>query len=361
MQDHYFVYVSNANDGEIDVLHLDANAGTLTPHARTAIAPTVMPMALAPDRRHLYAVTRGTDLHLYRYAIDARDGALTTLGRAPLDSSFAYLCADPLGRFLLGASYGEHRVCLYRTQDIENGLGAPLQTVEGIQNAHAVIVSADGRFAYASSLGSDRVFCFALEDEGRLREIGTVDLGQGFGPRHLCLSPDGNTLYVLSEFRATVAALARDAQSGELTLRHVSPRAADLAHLNDGFARPGSSDPVQPDPAVLAKLVWAADLHVSPDGRFVYASERTTSRLLTYAVQPDGSLEYAGFVDTETQPRGFRLDPSGRFAVACGEKSPHVSLYRVDARSGALTLAARCAGGHGANWVEIVESAAASS
>jgi len=356
--DRFFVYVANSQDGDIGVFHLDARTGALTRHARVAAQENVMPMALSPDRRRLYAATRGRDKRLNDYAIDAQTGDLAPRAQTPIESSLAYLCAEPLGRFLLGASYGEHRVSLYRVKDVESGKGEPLQVIGGIEHAHAIIVSADGRFAYASSLGSNRVFCFALEDEGRLVEIGTVDLGAGFGPRHLRFSPRGDVLYVLSEFRATVAAFTRDATTGKLTALHVSPRAADLAHLNDGFARPNAADPVQPDPAVLAKLVWAADIHVSPDGRFVYASERTSSRLLTLRAAQDGALECVATTPTETQPRGFRIDPTGRFLVACGEKSPHVSVYAIDAASGALTPVSRSECGHGANWVEIVAAGA---
>ncbi|WP_232071736.1 lactonase family protein [Paraburkholderia pallida] len=354
MHERYFVYVSNAHDGEIAVLHLDAARGTLTPHARVSADEAVMPLALAPDRRRLYAATRGERKQILVYAIDPRSGALVLETRTPIESSLAYLCAEAGGHFLLGASYGEHRLSLYRVDEVEHGRGVPVQVVDGIEHAHCVIVSDDGRYAYVSSLGSDRVFCFALDETDGLRAIGTVDLEKGFGPRHLRFSPQGDVLYVLSEFRATVAAFARDAATGQLTPLGVSPRANELAHLNDGFARPNATHPVQPDPAVLARLVWAADIHGSPDGRFVYASERTSSRLLTLRVAQDGTLEPVSSVETETQPRGFRLDPSGRFLVACGEKSPHVSLYRVDAQSGALALAARCAGGQGANWVEIV-------
>jgi 6-phosphogluconolactonase len=352
--DRFFVYVANSKDGDIGVFHLDAHSGALTPHARVPAQDNVMPLALSPDRRHLYAATRGSDRRINDYAIDAQTGDLAAQAQTPIDSSFAYLCAEPLGRFLLGASYGEHRVNLYRVGDLASGKGEPLQVIDGVEHAHAVIVSADGRFAYASSLGSNRVFGFALEDAGRLVEIGTVDLGTGFGPRHLRFSPQGDVLYVLSEFRATVAAFSRDAATGKLTPLHVSPRAAALADLDDGFARPSPSDPVQPDPAVLAKLAWAADIHASPDGRFVYVSERTSSQLLTLRVAENGALDFVGATATETQPRGFRIDPTGRFLVACGEKSQHVSVYAIDAASGALTPVSRCEGGNGANWVEIV-------
>jgi 6-phosphogluconolactonase len=135
-----------------------------------------------------------------------------------------------------------------------------------------------------------------------------------------------------------------------------SPRANVLARLNNGSVRPPATDP-QPDPASLTSLIWAADIHVRPDGRFVYISERTTSRLLLLRVRPDGMLEHAGHVDTEMQPCGFCIDPSGQFLVVCGERSTHVSLFSIDMDSGALALRSRSGGGRGANWVEIVTRA----
>jgi 6-phosphogluconolactonase len=183
-----------------------------------------------------------------------------------------------------------------------------------------------------------------------------VALDKGFGPRHLRFSPSGEFLYVLSEFRATVAVFRRDRQSGRLSLQSVSPRAAPLSNLDDGWARPSLSNPIQPDPKTLLSLVWAADIQIRPDGRFVYVSERTSSRLLIFRVAADGaSLQYAGCISTEEQPRGFRIDSIGTFLVACGEKSSQLSVYGIDADSGELSLLSRCEGGRGANWIEIVE------
>jgi 6-phosphogluconolactonase len=212
---------------------------------------------------------------------------------------------------------------------------------------------------YATSLGGDLVVCFEVLSDNPgapLVPFDHVALDKGFGPRHLCFSPSGEFLYVLSEFRATVAVFRRDLQSGRLSWQSVSSRAAVLSNLDDGWARPSLSNPVQPDPKTLLSLVWAADIQIRPDGQFVYVSERTSSRLLIFRVAANGaSLEYAGCISTEKQPRGFKIDPSGRFLVACGEKSSQVSVYGIDADSGELALLSRCHGGRGANLIEIVE------
>jgi 6-phosphogluconolactonase len=362
MTDHalppgYAALVSNTHDGDIALFHFDAAGDALTAAARYPADTSVMPLAFSADRRTLYAATRGGQPSIVCYDVDLATGQLALRWRAPIASSLAYLSTEPHGRYLLGASYAEHTVSVYALSQLGEGDGTPHQVVPGIEHAHAVLVSPDGRFAYASSLGASVVHAFRLDAAAQgavLAPLSPVALGAGFGPRHLRLSPDGRTLYALSEFRATVAALARDPQSGQLGEPRHSERPPVLAHLRDGQARPTPSAPVQPDPALLATMVWAAELRVAPDGRFLYLSERTTSRLIVYRVAADGALAYAGCADTETQPRGFNLSPDGRWLVACGEKSTQVALYAVDPASGALSLCTRADGGRGASWVEIL-------
>jgi 6-phosphogluconolactonase len=101
--------------------------------------------------------------------------------------------------------------------------------------------------------------------------------------------------------------------------------------------------------------IWAADLHLTPDGRFLYASERTTSIIAAFRVDSaTGKLSYLGRVTTEKQPRGFNIDPRGRFIVVSGEKSDMLAVYAIDGESGMLNATGRYPTGNGANWVEIV-------
>ncbi|KMY86160.1 6-phosphogluconolactonase [Candidatus Paraburkholderia calva] len=352
----YSVFVSNAADGEIGAYRLDAASGTLAPETCYRAGANVMPLAWSPDGATLYAATRGEPPGIVTFAFDAEAGTLTRLHAAPIESNLAYLSADASGRYLLGASYGEHRASLYDATRIAQGGGATLQFADGIEHAHSAVSSRDGRHMYVASLGADTIHCFDLRD-GALHALDVVPVEGKFGPRHMRFSPDEATLYVVSEFRATVAAFALDPHTGKLGAMKLSEPAPALSHLKPGRARPSFASGKRNDPAELATLIWGADIQVTPDGRFVYVSERTSSRLIAFRVQDDGALAYAGFTDTETQPRGFRIDVTGRFLAACGEKSTHVSAYSIDAETGALTLLSRCEGGKGGNWVEIVARA----
>jgi 6-phosphogluconolactonase len=364
-----FALISNAADGEISVFHLDGSSGALAPVATYAIGEVVMPLALSKDQTQVFVAARGTQPALIACSMDTATGSLSVDKTTPIDFSIAYLTADPTGRYLLGASYGQNMLGVY-------ALGAEVrlvQTIAGIAHAHCVIVSEDGRFVYVTSLGSDRILGFGLTDvadvtdvtdvtddaTAPLVELGSFALDKGFGPRHIRFSPSGRHLYVVSEFRGTVAVFDRDVKTGALVWRSESGRPDALSHLGDGFARPNFDQPNQPDPKVLASLIWAADLQVHPSGKFVYASERTASVLLTYRVADDGAtLTFVGSTVTAQQPRGFKIDPSGNFLVACGEKSTQVLVYRIDPNDGTLVQVSSARGGSGANWIEFVQQTA---
>jgi len=99
----------------------------------------------------------------------------------------------------------------------------------------------------------------------------------------------------------------------------------------------------------------AADLHLTPDGRFLYASVRASNTLSAFTVEPDtGTLAPIGSTPTEEQPRGFNIDPSGRYLLAVGQRSHRMSSYRIDPGSGVLTRLKRYPTGRNPNWVEII-------
>ncbi|AOI66095.1 3-carboxymuconate cyclase [Burkholderia territorii] len=345
--DRLTVVVSNAVDGDLATFSL-ASDGALAPLARYPAGDVAMPIAVQADRARLYVATRGETPTIVAFRVATTTGALARIGATAIDASLAYLSLDRGSRWLLGASYGGNSLSLYDAARVRDGDGAPLQVAHGIANAHAVVVSPDNRFAYVSSLGSDRIFTFALVEDAdglRVLEHGETRVPGGFGPRHLRFARDGHTLVAVSEFQATLATFSREPDSGRLGNAQVSARHPAVVDLAQGHARP---------PAPTVPAAWAADLHLTPDERFAYVSERTSSQLLCYRRDADGTFEPAHATAIETQPRGFAIDPSGRWLVACGEQSEYVAVYAIAPDDGALSLRARVAGGRGANWVAII-------
>ena len=345
-----FVYVSNAEDGEIAVYGMAAD-GALTPHARVAAAKLVMPMAVSPDRRFLYAAARSEPNSLHAYAIDRDTGTLAPLGVSPLAESFPYISLDRTGRFLFAASYGAHLIALYAVGADGRVASAPLQIIPVGRNAHAIRIDPSNRFVFVPTLGSDAIFQFTFDAAtGRLAS-NTPPLflmKPGTGPRHFITAPDNKFLYVLSELLGTVTSFALDAKSGLLReVSSVSGLPPDTK-LGPGAPRGPGAPPRNTD-----NDIWAADIHMTPDGKLLVISERTSSTLISFRVDAaTGTLTALASTPTERQPRGFAIDPTGRFLVASGEKSATLSVYAID--PGALRLVGKYPSGKGANWVEIV-------
>src|SRR4029079_4234274 len=132
-----FVYVSNAEDGDIGTYTMKPD-GELLPGARVPAAKLVMPMAVSPDKRFLYAATRSKPFSVHAYAIDSGTGALTPLSVSPLFESFPFITLDRTGRFLLGASYSAHLVSANAVG--RDGLVAaePSQVIPVGRNAHSI-------------------------------------------------------------------------------------------------------------------------------------------------------------------------------------------------------------------------------
>src|SRR6516165_8819144 len=352
-----FVYVSNAEDGDIGMYTLQAD-GSLQPGQRSKANKLVMPMVVSPDKRFLIAAVRSKLFQAYTYSIDKSSGALNLVGTGTLAESYPYIAFDRSGLFLLGASYGANQVGV-NPVGADGRVGEPLQVVPTARNAHSIRIDNSNRFVFAAHLGTDQVFQFLFDEKsGRLtaNTPPVLQLTQGTGPRHLVVSQDNRFVYLLNELTGTVTTLALDASTGLLReLDSVSILPPDTK-LVPGMPRGAVGTPgANQAPRNTDNDIWAADLHLTPNGRFLYASERTTSTLGAFRVDgTSGKLTYLGSTPTEKQPRGFNIDPTGRFIVVSGEKSDMLAVYSIGAESGALKAIGRYPTGKGANWGEIV-------
>ena len=352
-----FVYVSSAEDGDIGIYHLGTD-GSLRAVGRVAAAKGVMPLAVSPDRRHLFAAVRSQPLSIFTYAVDARSGALEKIAAGPAAESFPYISTDRTGRFLFGASYSANLIAVHPIEKAGR-IGKAQQVIPIARNAHCIRIDRTNRHVFVPTLGTDQVFQFMFDaDRGRLaaNTPPLVQLKQGVGPRHAILSNDNRFVYVLGELMGTVTTLALDAASGRLSeigAESILPRDSTL---RPGMPRGAVGSPAANEaPRNTDNDIWASDLHLTSDGRFLYAAERTRSTLSLLRADPaNGKLTYATSIETEKQPRGFAIDPAGRFIVVSGEKSDTLSSYAI-ASDGTLAPVAKCATGKGSNWVEMVE------
>ncbi len=212
-----------------------------------------------------------------------------------------------------------------------------LQVVATESKAHCILTDPLNRFVLHTSLGADLIYQQKFDARtGRLspNDPPTVAARAGAGPRFMSFSADQRFLYVINELDGTIDVHPYDAARGLL-----GPARRAGSALPQGF----SGKP------------WAADIQLTPDGRFLCASERTSSTLTTYRVDADsGSLAFLRAYPTVAQPRAFRIDPSGRFLVCCGQLSNSLMIYSIDAESGSLRALGESAVGTNPTWVEIV-------
>ena len=350
-----FVYVSNADDGDISTYRMQDN-GELQPGTRVKAAAMVMPMAVSPDRRFLYAASRAKPFAVHVYSINSTTGELTPLSTAPLPDSYPYISLDKTGRYLFGSSYFGNFVSVNAVGTDGHVAAEPLQVIPVGRMATAIRVDETNQFVYVPTVASDATFMFRFDARtGRLSSnTPAVVLTKTFtGPRQFVTSADNKFLYMLSELLATITTYSIDGKTGLLTEVSIAGALQPGTGLGPGLPR------IAPTPNMVPrhveKDIWTSDIHLTPNGKFLYISERNSDSINALGVDgATGKVAFLSSTPTERQPRGFAIDPKGRFLVAAGEQSDTISVYAIDQASGALQLLNKYPVGKGANWVEIV-------
>jgi 6-phosphogluconolactonase len=291
-------------------------------------------LALHPSGRFLYAVGEIDSFDgrktgaVSAFAVDPKTGDLTLLNQQASEGGGpCHLVVDRAGRNVLVANYGGGTVAVLPIGDdgrlakassvqVHTGNG-PNKGRQEKPHAHGIYLDADGRHALAPDLGADRVFVYRFDaGRGALEPQGAAALEPGSGPRHLAFDPAGRHVYVIDELASTVTAFAYDAAKGALqALQTVST-------LPAGFG--GAST--------------AAEVALTPDGRFLYASNRGDDSLAQFSVAGDGRLTAAGhFPAGGRTPRHFAIEPSGRFMLVAHQGSNSIAILRVDGATGRLS------------------------
>jgi 6-phosphogluconolactonase len=293
-------------------------------------------VAIHPGGRFLYAVSeareRGTPSGAVgAFSIDPRTGKLAHLNRqSSVGAGPCHLTVDRTGRFVLVANYGGGSVAVLPI-DGEGRLGEATDFVQhqgGSVNprrqsgphAHSVTLDPANRYAFVADLGLDKVLIYRLDlERGKLtaNEEPWVQVTAGAGPRHFAFHPKGRHAYLITELANTVIAFAYDGARGVL----------------------GEMQTVPTLPVGFQGTTYAADLHVSPSGKFVYGSNRGHDSIAIFAVeQESGRLTLVGHEPTRGRtPRGFALDPTGSFLLVANQDSDSVVTFRVDRDTGRLS------------------------
>ncbi len=333
------VYVGTYTDGTSRGIYrfaFDPATGATTEPVLAAEAKNPSFLALHPNGRFLYAVGEIDRFEgaktgvVSAFAIDPKTGDLTLLNRKASEGTGpCHLVVDRTGGNVLVANYGGGTVAVLPTE--ADGRLKPASSVRAHEgsgpnkgrqerpHAHGIYLDAAERFAFSPDLGADRVFVYRFDAaKGTLEPHGSAPLDPGSGPRHAAFHPTGKYLYAINELLSTVTAFAYDAEKGALTPLQTT------SSLPEGFS--GES--------------WTAEIAVSPDGRFVYGSNRGDDSLAVFRVDAaTGRLATAGHVGVGGKtPRHFTIDPTGRFILAGHQGSGTIAVLRLDPKTGMPAL-----------------------
>ena len=326
----------------LQVCHFNTETGEITYVDTTQVVNPNF-LALHPSGRYLYSVTEmGERLEgrpaggIAAFQIDGERGTLTPLNVQPsLGSGPCHLVVDATGRYVLATNYAGGSVVVLAIEP-DGSLGESTDFIhhEGSSinpqrqqepHPHSINLDPTNRYALVPDLGTDKVMIYEFDaEQGKLRPNSAQPWARtrsGAGPRHLAFHPNQRFVFVANELDSTVVAFDFDATRG--TMREIST----LSTLPEGYDESG------------AEKSWVADVHVHPNGKFVYVSNRGHDSIAIFQINKDsGELTAAGYVSTkESYPRNFALDPAGNFLIVGHHNGEHIFVFEVDSKTGALT------------------------
>lgn len=324
-------YTGEGSEG-IYVLKFNTDDGTLVPVDTVSGVENPSYLALSPDSRFLYAVNENADsldASLSAFAVDTESGSLSFLNsRNSRGGAPCYIDIDAEGQSVFAGNYLGGSLAMF---SIDNN-GSLLEAESVIRHegssvnanrqqsphVHCTLVTPDNRMLLAADLGTDKVLGYAYDAEDNSLETDPVTVFQadpGAGPRHITFHPNGNYAYLINELNGTIDAFSYSNRA----LEHIQT-VSTLPEKYDG-------------------AVSGADIHVSPDGNYLYASNREDlNNIVSYAIDPEsGKLNYLEAVGSGgIHPRNFVIDPSGRFLLVANRHSNNIVVFKRDPATGML-------------------------
>jgi 6-phosphogluconolactonase len=332
------VFVSAFASGENGGIHcfsFNDKTGQLAPLQRTEHVPNPFFLALSPDGRFLYSTYSerfgGKEAEsVAAYSLDGRTGRLTFLNRASSKGrATCYVTTDATGKTVLTANYSSGSVA-----SLSVGPGGELsepvsffehppekETEKPVKSpkAHSIITSPDNRFVFAADLGLDKIFIYQLDAATATLTPNAAQpfvlMAPGTEPRHLTFHPNGRRLYAINEAKSSVTFFEYQAQTGVLSERQT------ISTLPEGFT--GKSA--------------CADLKITPDGTFLFGSNRGHDSIAVYRIGEDGSLALLSIEPSLGKgPQNLLITPDGGWLLCANMKGNNVSVFKIEAANGSL-------------------------
>lgn len=331
------VFISSFAAGDKGAIHayqLEPETGALKLIHRTTDVENPFFIAVSRDQKFLYSIHAKTfggkdPEQVAAYALEGRTGRMKLLNRqSTRGTASCYLDIDATGKSVLVANYTTGNVAsLPVKEDGSLGEAASFFQHSGSSvdparqkepHAHCFVISPDNKHAFAADLGLDQVLSYRLDAATAKLSPNQPPFAKsppGAGPRHLTFHPNGKHVYVINELKNSVTLFDYGAESGTLTERQT------ISTLPEEFK--GTSH--------------CADLKITPNGRFLYGTNRGHDSIAAYAIGNDGRLTLIGIEPSLGKgPQNLLIAANGTLLLCANMPGNNVAVFRIDAQSGKL-------------------------
>ncbi|HYK77487.1 MAG TPA: lactonase family protein [Daejeonella sp.] len=288
-------------------------------------------LTISANRTRVYAVNENNQGNggLSAFSFNSLTGELTFLNQQnSMGDDPCYLSTDQQGKYVFVANYSGGSLSVFGIEP-DGALSNALETIhysghsihkirQEKPHIHAAVLSPDSHFLLVTDLGTDQIYCYQIDETSQkplFKPPAVTPVKPGSGPRHLCFHPNGKYVYLIQEI------------SGEISV---------FNYLNGKLSILQSLSMLNPD---FNGDAGAADIHISPDGRFLYASIRGNSNeILIYSINSNGELQYvARQAALGKTPRNFAIDPEGNYLLVANQNSHEIVIFKRDQQSGLLS------------------------
>ncbi|MCD9185913.1 MAG: lactonase family protein [Pyrinomonadaceae bacterium] len=331
-------YTASGKSEGIYIYKFNPDTGEMKPYktVKGVLEPSFL--TINKDKKYVFAVNELLEYEgkksgaVSAFAIDEKTGDLQFLNKvSSLGGAPCFITTSHNEKFALVANYLGGNVSVYpigkdgklgEAVDLAQHTGTgPNKDRQEAAHAHSITLDRNNRFAFAADLGIDRLMIYKFDDKtGKLTPNETQTFYQakpGAGPRHFSFHGSGKFAFLINELDLTIVSLAYDEKHG--TLKEIQTVSTVPAGVS------GSSNS-------------CADIHVSPNGKFLYGSNRGHNSIVSYKIdETTGRLEYIEHVSTGGKtPRNFAIEPHGKFLLVANQNSDNVVIFSIDEKTGKL-------------------------
>ena len=335
----YYLFVGTYTEGSpasqgskgIYVYRFDATTGDATP-VSTVMTDNPSYLAIAPGGRFLYSVneTHGAEPGgVSAFSFDKTTGKLTFIDKQPSGGADpCYISVDAGREWALVANYSGGNLSALPigadgslhplTELIQHAGTGPVKDRQEKAHVHSTILTPDQKYLVVADLGMDQLTVLHFNPSAAKTPLmpaadSIVKIQPGYGPRHTAFAPGKPYVYAINELSGMV----------------------DVFHYTNGKFT--LLQAISSHPAGYAGTIGSADIHVSPDGRFLYASNRgDANNIAVFSINgATGKLTWKGVAPSGgNTPRNFMIDPTGHWLLAANQNGSNVVVFKIDPQTG---------------------------